>query len=100
MAGNENTESIGDWRDRGRYQALASLDCAGWVWEFLRRNPAYGAQAAQAQMVRTATLPEAPSICVLTLDGTAGIAADWGLQFCRRRSQASHHRLCLLACRL
>lgn len=37
-----------DWHPRERYDALLRLTKAGWAWEFLRRNPAYRDEAAQA----------------------------------------------------
>ena len=30
-----------NWRDAGAYAELASLDAAGFAWEFLKRNPEF-----------------------------------------------------------
>lgn len=40
-----------DWRDADQYGYLTGLDRAGWAWEWLRRNPDYGATAAVHQEV-------------------------------------------------
>lgn len=56
-----------DWHPRERYDALLHLTKAGWAWEFLRRNPGYRADFADAGA------PAEPVPCAR--------ARRWGLPF-------------------
>lgn len=68
-----------DWRAPAHYNALLSLDRAGWAWKWLRRNPDYVAW--------TATRPQRP-MCVdsdvpVIPAAESDDASFWGLHFCR-----------------
>jgi hypothetical protein len=56
-----------DWHSRSFYDGLPGLRKAGWAWEFLRRNPGYRADFADA---------DAPAEAV-----PCARARRWGLPF-------------------
>jgi hypothetical protein len=69
-----------DWRDPASYDYLLTLDRAGWAWEFLRRNPRYRDQAAEAIPVpRSCPLPK--RALELLIPNISIGAQDWGLYF-------------------
>ena len=80
-----------DWRDPAGYRPLLALDRPGFAWEFLRRNPAYRAEAP-----RTPPLQRQGRTNLLRIDAPAGGAARWGLWFpggARARCFARPHAL-------
>jgi len=63
------------WRTPSAYLYATQLDLVDWAWEFLRRNPAYRADAArQSPSPDGAEDDEEP-------DCGPEPSADWGLRF-------------------
>lgn len=71
---------MNDWQNPHAYQALAQMDRAGLMWEWLRRDPAYRAVSGSV-----------PPVAAEAVDGIEVIklskpsrALRWGLHFRRR----------------
>jgi hypothetical protein len=64
-----------DWHDAAPYRALMDIDAAGLAWEWLRRDPAYGAWW-EAQPVAPVQLVQGIPI----VEAMRG-ARQWGLHF-------------------
>ena len=64
------------WRSPSAYLYAAQLDLSGWAWEFLRRNPAYRADAA-----RPASTPVEAKANDNPDGGATEPGTDWGLHF-------------------
>ncbi len=66
------------WRHPAAYLHTAQLDLVDMAWDYLRRNPAYRADAARPPSARTAAVrthdEEDP-------DGEPESGAPWGLHF-------------------
>jgi len=63
-----------NWRTPSAYLYAAQLDLVDWAWEFLRRNPAYRADAFRRLSPGEAEDDEEP-------DRVIEPSADWGLRF-------------------
>ncbi len=62
-----------DWRSRGAYETLRSLDAPGFAWEFLRRNSAFNADLQR--------LERAMQQRSLTRAEKEAFALKWGVRF-------------------
>lgn len=62
-----------NWRSRGAYENLQSLDAPGFAWEFLHRNPTFNKDLQ--------TLERATQKRTLTRAEKDAFALKWGMRF-------------------
>lgn len=66
-------------QDDGDYGYVERLTSRGWAWEFLRRNPDFQKDLANA--LRGAT--NARSVDIISLPSNSVDLSRWGLLFCK-----------------
>lgn len=77
------------WRFPAAYLYAAQLDLVDLAWEYLRRNPAYRADAARKAVARAADEDDP--------DGDPEPAPHWGLHFRAAARQSGRWRPRILA---
>ncbi|MER8733262.1 DUF6499 domain-containing protein [Mesorhizobium sp. M0027] len=65
----------------GDYGYVERLTSRGWAWEFLRRNPDFQKDLANA--LRGAERTNAPSVDIISLASNTVDLSRWGLLFCK-----------------
>ncbi|MER9482848.1 DUF6499 domain-containing protein [Mesorhizobium sp. M0494] len=71
-----------DRQDDGDYGYVERLTSRGWAWEFLRRNPDFQKDLANA--LRGAERTNARSVDIISLPSNSVDLSRWGLLFCKR----------------
>lgn len=70
-----------DRQDDGDYRYVERLTSRGWAWEFLRRNPDFQKDLANALLGAERT--NARSVDIISLPSNTVDLSRWGLLFCK-----------------
>ncbi|MER9927187.1 MULTISPECIES: DUF6499 domain-containing protein [unclassified Mesorhizobium] len=74
-----------DRQDDGDYGYVERLTSRGWAWEFLRRNPDFQNDLANA--LRRAERTNAGAVDIISLPSNTADLSRWGLLFCKLESK-------------
>ena len=78
-SGDSAPRSAANWLDPAPYKELTSVDRAGLMWEWLRRNPEYRAASGQTKP----NVPDIHNVIKILRTFDVGLINPWGLHFCR-----------------